>query len=227
MQFSLTTLLLVLLLLIVLSAFFSGSEIGMMSLNRYRLRYLVKKNDKQAIRVNEMLARPDKLLGVVLIGNTLANIVASTIAALIGQSLYGNTGVALATFLLTLIILVFSEMVPKTLAALYPQQIAFTCSLPLKIVQVLMAPLVQIISSITNVILRLFGISIDKAQKEVLSGEELRSVVHEAGLLLPLEHKSMLISLLDLEQATVEDIMIPKAEINGLDLEQPWHELLD
>lgn len=227
MQLSLTTLLIILLLLIILSGFFSGSEIGMMSLNRYRLRHLVKKNDKQAIRVNQMLARPDRLLSVVLIGNTLANIVASTVATLIGQRLYGDAGVAVATLLLTLIILVFSEMTPKTLAALHPQQVAFAVSLPLKLLQTLLAPLVQTISWITNLILRLFGISIDKVQKEALSGEELRSVVHEAGGLIPVEHKSMLISLLDLETATVEDIMVPKADIMGLDLEQPWHELLD
>ncbi len=227
MHFSLTVLLIVLLLLVILSAFFSGSEIGMMSLNRYRLRHLVKMNDKQAIRVNQMLARPDKLLSVVLIGNTLANIVASMVATLIGQHLYGDVGVAIGTLLLTLVVLVFSEMTPKTIAALYPQQVAFAASLPLKIMQNIMAPLVQIVSWITNAILRLFGISMDKVQKEVLSGEELRSVVHEAGGFLPVEHKSMLISLLDLERATVEDIMVPKADIIGLDLQQPWHELLD
>lgn len=227
MQLSIVTLLIILVLLVVLSGFFSGSEIGMMSLNRYRLRHLVKKNNKQAIRVSQMLARPDKLLSVLLIGNTLANIVASTVATLVGQRLYGDAGVAIATLLLTLVILVFSEMTPKTLAALYPQQVAFAVALPLKWMQNIMAPIVQVISWITNGILRLFGISIDKVQKEALSGEELRSVVHEAGGLLPIEHKSMLISLLDLEQATVEDIMVPKTDIIGLDLEQPWHELLD
>ncbi len=173
-----------------------------------------------------MLSRPDKLLSIVLIGNTLANIVASTAATLIGQRLYGDAGVAMATLLLTLLILVFAEMAPKTVAALYPQQVAFASSLPLKFLQRLLAPLVQIISSLTSLILRLFGISIDKVQKDALSGEELRSVVHEAGGFLPIEHKSMLISLLDLEQATVEDIMVPTADIVGLDLEQPWHELL-
>lgn len=226
MQLSLTTLLIVLFALIILSAFFSSSEIGMMSLNRYRLRYLVKKNNKQAIRVNQMLSRPDRLLSVILIGNTFANIVASMVATLIGQRLYGDAGVAVATILVTFLVLIFSEMVPKTLAAIHPQQIAFLASLPLKILQVTMAPLIQVLSWITNGILSLFRISIE-TQREALSGEELRSVVHEAGGLLPVEHKSMLISLLDLERATVEDIMIPKADIIGLDLEQPWHKLLE
>ncbi|KTD49172.1 HlyC/CorC family transporter [Legionella quateirensis] len=227
MQLHISSLLIMLVSLIILSAFFSGSEIGMMSINRYKLRHLVKKKNKQAMRVNQMLARPDKLLSVVLIGNTLANIVASTIATLIGQRYYGDAGVAVATILLTLIILVFSEMTPKTLAAIYPQQVAFSSSLPLYILQLILAPLVQVISFCSNGILRIFGVSINRIQKEALTGEELRSVVHEAGGLLPVEHKSMLISLLDLEQATVEDIMVPKADIVGIDLDQPWLQLLE
>lgn len=227
MHFSISALLILLLLLVLLSAFFSGSEIGMMSINRYKLKYLVKKNNKQAVRVNQLLARPDKLLSVVLIGNTLANILASMIATLIGQYLYGELGVVIATVLLTAVILVFAEMTPKTLAAIYPQQVAFLTSRPLKILLWLLAPLVHGISILSNGILYLFGISIDKVQKEALTGEELRSVVHEAGGMLPVEHKSMLISLLDLEQATVEDIMVPIADVVGIDLDKPWLELLE
>lgn len=227
MQLSLTTLFILLLLLILLSGFFSGAEIGMMSLNRYRLRHLVKKKNKQAIRVNNLLARPDRLLSVVLIGNTLANILASTLATLVGQRLYGDAGVAICTLILMLVILVFSELAPKTLAALHPQQVAFVSSLPLLILQTILAPLVKTVTWITNLLLLCFGISIHKAQQETLSNEELRSVVHEAGGLLPTEHKSMLLRLMDLEQATVEDIMVPKTDIIGIDLEQPWHVILD
>lgn len=227
MQPSIQTLLLILFLMLFVSAFFSGSEIGMMSLNRYRLRYLVKKKNKQAIRVNQMLMRPDRLLSVVLIGNTLGNIVASTAATLIGQRLYGEVGVAVATVLLTIVILIFSELAPKTIAALYPEKIAFLCSLPLKILQIIFLPIVQAISWTTNGLLRLLGIKLNPEHKEVLSGEELRSVVHEAGLLVPNEHKTMLISLLDLERGAVEDIMVPKADIIGIDLEQPWDSLIE
>jgi Mg2+/Co2+ transporter CorB len=223
----LSTLFIILFLLIILAAFFAGTEIGMMSINRYKLKHLVKKNDKQAIRVNQILSRPDLLLSVVLIGNTLANIVASTIATLIGQRMYGDMGVAIATALLTLVVLVFSEMIPKTFAAIYPQQVAFATSLPLLILQKIFSPLIWACMFISNGVLRLFRISLDRMQKEALTGEELRSVVHEAGGLLPVEHKSMLISLLDLETATIEDIMIPKAEIVGIDLEQPWIQLLE
>ena len=226
MQLSLIALSLLLLLLICLSAFFSGAEIGMMSLNRYRLRHLVKKKNKQAIRVNQMLARPEKLLSVILIGSTLSNIVSSTLATLIGQRLYGDAGVAIATVLLTLVILVFAEVVPKTLAALHPQKIAFFTSLPLKTLQAILSPLVYSVSWFANHFLRCFGFSADKMQKETLSSEELRTVMLEAGGFLQLEHQSMLISLLDLEQATVEDIMIRKAEIVGVDINQPWHEVL-
>jgi Mg2+/Co2+ transporter CorB len=222
----LIALLCMLLLLIFLSAFFSSAEIGMMSLNRYRLRHLVKKKNKQAIRVNLMLSRPEKLLSVILIGSTLANIVSSTLATLIGQRIYGEAGVAIATALLSFVILVFSEVVPKTVAALYPQWIAFKTSLPLKLLQTILSPLVQGVSWIANVFLRCFGISADKTQKESLSSEELRTVVLETGGFLHIEHQSMLISLLDLEKATVEDIMICKAEIVGVDINQPWHTVL-
>lgn len=222
----LVTLGIYLFILIALAAFFSAAEIGMMSINRYRLRYLVKKNHKQAKRVSRLLAHPDRLLGVVLIGSTVANIVASMVSTLMGHRIAGDLGVAVATGLLSLVILVFSEMAPKTLAALYTERVAFICSWPLSVLQILFSPLVYFITWIANGLLRLFGVSLNYTQKEALSSDELRSVMHEAGGLLPTEHKSMLISLLDLEQACVEDIMIPKSEVVGLDLDMPWQDVL-
>lgn len=227
MTFSISFLFFVVLLLVFLSAFFSSAEIGVMSINRYRLRHLVKKKHKAAIRINRMLSKPDRLLSVILIGNTVCNIVASMAATLIGNSLYGEKGVVIATVFLTLAVLVISEMTPKTFAALYPQKVAFLSSLPLDFLQKLFSPIVNIISYIANKILRVFGVDIDKVIKDTLTGDELRSVVHEAGGLLPVEHKGMLLSLLDLEQATIEDIMIPKSDIIGIDLEQPWPKLLE
>jgi Mg2+/Co2+ transporter CorB len=214
-------------LLVICSAFFSTSEIGMMSLNRYRLRHLVKEGNKQALRVSGMLERPDYLLSVVLIGNTLANMVASTIATLLGQRLYGEWGVVWVTSALTLIVLVFAEMAPKTLAAVYPQRIAFLVSGLLSVFQRIFAPLVWLITGISNKTLALFGVSMSAIPKDALSREELRTVLLEAGGLLPVEHKRMLIGLFDLEKATVEDIMIPKADLIGLDLEESWHTLLN
>lgn len=227
MQFSLHILLIALFFLILLAAFFSGSEIGMMSLNRYRLRFMVKKKNPQAIRVQQMLTRPDKLLSVVLIGNTLANIVASMIATLVGQRLYGDLGVGVATVMLTIVILVFAEMVPKRLAAVNPEKMATTVSFPLKLCFILFLPLVHLLSWTANNFLRMLRIPLDQATKDALTSDELRTVVLEAGLLLPNEHKTMLVSLLDLEQATVEDIMVPKADIIGIDLETPWSAIVE
>lgn len=227
MNFSLSTLIVTVVFLVFISAFFSAAEIGVMSMNRYRLKYLVKKKNKQAMRVSKLLKHPDRLLGVVLIGNTIANIVASMISTLIGQRLSGDRGVAVATGLLTLAILVFSEMTPKTLAAIYAERVAFACAWLLSVFQILFSPLVHLISWVAQGILKIFGISLKHAKKEALSSEELRLVVHEGASLLPTEHKGMLISLLDLEQACVEDIMVPKSEIVGLDLDLPWQTVLE
>lgn len=227
MHISVNFLLALVVVLVVLSAFFSAAEIGVMSLNRYRLRHLVKQKNKAAIRVNHLLAHPDRLLSIILIGNTICNIVASMAVTLVGQHWYGETGAVGASILLTIVILIFSEMTPKTYAALHPQTVAFLCSFPLTILQWLFSPLVSIISWVANLLLGRVHDHGDVAHKDALSGEELRSVVHEAGSLLPVEHKGMLLSLLDLEQARVEDIMIPKAEIVGIDLDQAWHKILE
>ena len=227
MHISVNFLLVLVMVLVVISAFFSAAEIGVMSLNRYRLRHLVKQKHKAAIRVNHLLARPDRLLSIILIGNTICNIVASMAITLVGQHWYGETGAIVASVVLTLFVLIFSEMTPKTYAAIHPQKVALLCSFPLTVLQWLFAPLVFVISWVANLLLgRLWGAN-DPMHKDILSGEELRSVVHEAGSLLPIEHKGMLLSLLDLERARVEDIMVPKAEIVGIDLEQAWHKILE
>ena len=227
MSLSLTLLFLLIFVLVFLAAFFSSAEIGVMSINRYRLRHLVRKQHKAAMRINKMLSKPERMLSVILIGNTVCNIFASMAATLIGHNLYGEKGVFIATVLLTIIILVISEMTPKTFAALYPQKVAFLSALPLDFLQKIFSPFVTFVSAIANKILKILGVDINKVHKDTLSGDELRSVVHEAGIMLPVEHKGMLLSLLDLEQATVEDIMIPKAEIIGVDLDQPWSKILE
>jgi magnesium and cobalt exporter, CNNM family len=226
-NFSLTTLFLILIGLVLISAFFSGAEIGMMSLNPYRLRHLVKKKNKKAIRVHQLLSKPERLLGVVLIGNTFANIIASAVATLIGQRLKGDVGVFLATIILTFVVLIFAEMAPKTFAALSPQRIAFVASRPLQWLLIVFAPLVKITNVLANGLLRLFGVTHINKPKESLSGEELRTVLHETGGLIPDTHKKMLVSILDLEYATVEDIMVPRNDIVGIDLDLSWDEILE
>ncbi|TQV78676.1 HlyC/CorC family transporter [Exilibacterium tricleocarpae] len=206
--------------LIVLSAFFSSSETGMMSINRYRLKHLTKKKHRAALRVAGLLKRPDRLIGVILIGNNLVNILASSIATVIALRLYGDAGIAIATLLLTLTILVFAEVTPKTLAALYPEKIAFPASLILRPLLYLLYPAVWLINHIASGLARLFGVDpTGNSATEHLRPEELRTVVDEAGDLIPDQHQGMLLNILDLEKATVEDIMIPRNEIVGLNLE--------
>ncbi len=208
--------------LIFISAYFSSSETGMMSLNRYRLRHLEKQKHKGAKRVAKLLSRPDRLIGLILIGNNLVNIAASAIATIIGMRLYGDMGIAAATIILTIIILIFAEVTPKTLAALYPEKIAFPSSIILTVLLKIMYPFVVAVNWITNGILILIGISPEQREQHSLSSEELRTVVNEAGAMLPEQDQNMLVSILDLEKVTVDDIMIPRSEIVGIDINDDW-----
>ena len=197
-----------------------------MSLNRYRLRHQAKANDKNALRVQRLLEKPDKLIGVILIGNNFVNILASSIATVIAIRLLGDSGIALATGLLTLIILVFAEVTPKTLAALKPERIAFPASHLLKPLLILIYPAVWLVNIISNGLLRIIGVSTNDTRSDHLSREELRSVVNEAGALIPGRHKGMLIGILDLEEVTVNDIMIPKHEVIGIDLDDDINDII-
>jgi len=212
--------------LIVISGYFSGSETGMMSLNRYRLKHLAGKGHKGAKRVEKLLNRPDRLIGLILIGNNLVNILASAIATILGMRLYGDLGVAIATGLLTLVVLVFAEVTPKTLAALYPERVSFLSSIVLNILMKLLAPLVLLVNLITNSVLKIFGVKATHGTEDPLSSDELRTVVNEAGGLIPRRHQDMLISILDLENVTVNDIMIPRNEITGIDINDDWKSIV-
>jgi Mg2+/Co2+ transporter CorB len=215
----------ILAVLIFISAYFSGSETGLMSLNRYRLRHLEQKNHKGAKRVAKLLARPDRLIGLILIGNNLVNIAASAIATIIGLRLFGDMGVLIATIALTLVILIFAEVTPKTLAALYPEKVAFPSSILLKFLLKLLFPLVIVVNWITNGILMLIGINAEQRDQHGLSSEELRTVVNEAGALLSGRDKDMLVSILELENVSVEDIMIPRSELIGIDVNDDWKKI--
>ncbi len=209
-------------ILILISAYFSGSETGMMSLNRYRLRHLEKEKHKGARRVSKLLARPDRLIGLILIGNNLVNIAASAIATVIGLRLFGDMGILIATVVLTLVILIFAEVTPKTLAALYPEKIAFPSSIILSLLLKLLFPLVVVVNWITNGFLMLLGINAEQREQHSLSTEELRTVVNESGALLHQRDQDMLVSILDLEKVSVEDIMIPRSELVGIDVNDDW-----
>ncbi len=213
--------------LIFLSAFFSSSETAMMSLNRYRLKHLSKAGHPGAKRASALLDRPDRLIGLILLGNNFVNILASSIATIIALRLYGEAGIAIATGLLTLVILIFAEVTPKTLAALHPERIAFPAAFIYTPLIKILYPVVWVISIIANNLLKMCGVKNQDSALQQLSREELRTVVNEAGALIPKRHQQMLLGILDLEKVTVEDIMIPRNEIVGIDLnEENWENIL-
>ncbi|MBT5330820.1 MAG: HlyC/CorC family transporter [Porticoccaceae bacterium] len=221
-------LLALLIFLIFLSAFFSSSETAMLSVNRFRLKHL-KKKIRGAKRTSDLLERPDRLIGLILIGNNAVNILAALISGILFARWFGpEAGIWLTTALLTLIMLVFAEVTPKTLAALHPERLAFPYSIILSVLLHPFSPvfwLVIIVNWITNSIVRAFGVDPTSLNQEEISPDELRTVVDEAGQLIPDQHQDMLINILDLEKMTVDDIMVPRNEIIGLDLEDDIEDL--
>jgi Mg2+/Co2+ transporter CorB len=199
----------------------------MMAINRYRLRHLAAKKHRSALRVSELLKRPDRLIGVILLGNNFVNILASSIATVIAVDLMGEAGIAVAAALLTVVILIFSEVTPKTIAALHPEKVAFPASFIIQPLLKLLYPLVWLLNWAGNNLLKLFGISEQDKDGQHLSPEELRTVVHEAGGLIPHRHQQMLLGILDLEKVTVEDIMVPRNEIVGIDLDAPLDKMTE
>ncbi len=216
-----------LVVLILLSAFFSGSETGLMALNRYRLRHLVKAGHPGAIRASRLLERPDRLIGLILLGNNFVNILASSLATIIALRLMGEPGIAVAAGLLTLVVLIFSEVAPKTFAALHPERVSFPASFILYPMLRVLSPIVRVVNAVANALLRMLGVPLDEASVTHLNEEELRTVVMEAGAMIPRRHQKMLLSILDLERVTVEDIMVPRNEIVGVDLDDDWEVILE
>jgi Mg2+/Co2+ transporter CorB len=216
----------ILIFLILLSAFFSGSETALMTLNRYRLRHLAKIGHTGAVKASRLLERPDRLIGLILLGNNFVNIMASSLATVIALRLGGEAAIAVAAFLLTLVILIFAEVAPKTLAALKPEKLAFPAAFIYTPLLKLLYPVVWVVNAIANFILRLLHVSPEDMDDQPLSKEELRTVVIEAGAMIPKRHQKMLLSILDLEKLAVEDIMIPRNEVDGIDLEEPIEEII-
>lgn len=221
----------ILALLILLSGFFSSSETGMVSLNRYRLRHLVNKKHRGAIRASGLLDRTDRLFGVILIGNNLVNILAALIAQKIAERYFGEWefgNIVILPFVLTLVVLIFAEVTPKTVAAMYPERIAFPASVVLRPLLFFLYPFVLMINFASNSLSRIFGVDPSKARKtEHLNPDELRTVVDEAGELLSDQHQGMLLNVLDLEKSSVEDILVPRNDILGIDLSAPIEEIME
>jgi Mg2+/Co2+ transporter CorB len=214
-----------LIVLLVLSGFFSGSETALMTLNRYRLRHQAEHGHRGAMLARRLLDRPDKLIGLILLGNNFVNILASSLATIIALRIGGESAIAIAAGVLTLVILVFSEVAPKTLAALHPERIAYPAAYVYTPLLKVLAPLVWAVNLITNNLLRLLGVRPETGSGTALSREELRTVVNEAGAMIPERSRDMLLAILDLENATVEDIMIPRNEVEGIDLQDPEEEI--
>jgi Mg2+/Co2+ transporter CorB len=213
----------ILALLIIFSGFFSSSETGMMSLNRYRLRHLVKNKHKGALRAARLLEKPDRLIGTILTGNNLVNFAAAALATIISQRLWPDNpdlAVFVNTILFTLVVLIFAELTPKTLAAIAPEKIAFPASAILAGLQWMLYPFVWFVNTIANALLKLIRVDVNNPTPDNLSTEELRTVVREAGSMIPKRHQHMLISILDLEKMTVNDIMVPRTEVFGIDLDE-------
>ncbi len=226
-QISLQALLIAFLAMMVLSAFFSGSETAMMALNRYRLRHLAARRHGGAVRANKLLERPDRLIGLILIGNTLVNTCAATIATLIALEVLGEDGIAVAPVVTAVVLILFCEVLPKTVGAIYPERVAFPAGYLLKPLLWFFYPVVWFANAIANGLLLLVGIRVEDVTEMPLSREELRTVVQEAGAMIPRRHQQMLFAILDLEKITVEDIMVPRADVTGIDLDASTVEIED
>lgn len=226
-ELSLTLLFILLIILIICSAFFSGSETAMMAVNRYRLRHMARHGNRSAQNTEKLLKRPDQLLGTILVGNTFANIVASSLATVIAVRLWGDMGILISTIVLTLVVLVFAEALPKTIAALRPNVLSLIVSWPLSVIRILFYPITWFVSAISNRVLYLLDIDKPDSTTDHLSLEELRTVVDEASGRIPIRHKRMLLRILDLKEMTVDDIMVPRSEIAAIDINDDWEDILN
>jgi Mg2+/Co2+ transporter CorB len=212
-------------ILIILSGFFSSSENGLMAINRYRLKHLANSGHRGARLAQKLLTRPDRLIGLILLGNNMVNILAASIATVIAIRLFGNSGIWISTLVMTVIVLIFAEVAPKTVAALYPEKVAFPASYVLVVLLKLLNPIVWLVNSFANLLLRPFGVKTDVVALERLNREELRTLVTEGGQISN-DHQRMLVNILDLEQASVEDVMVPRGDIVGIDLDDDWSDIL-
>ena len=207
-----------------MSAFFSGSETSMMAINRYRLKHLVKEKNKSAKRVSRLLERTDRLLGVILIGNNFTHTLSTALATVVAIRLWSDSAVLAVTVFMTIIMIIFAEVMPKTIAALKPESIAFPASYLLKPLSKLLSPLITLVSFVSNNVTKLMGIDLDNADKDELKPEELRTLLQTSGV--PKRQEEMLMGIFDMDYLSVNDVMIPKNEIIGIDLNDEIEDIL-
>ena len=198
-----------------------------MTLNRYRLQHLVKQKHRGAIKAQRLLQRPDRLMGLILLGNNFVNILAASLTTIIALRMGGEEAIAIGTGLLTLAVLIFSEVTPKTLAALKPEVLAYPAAWIYTPLLKLFYPFVWSINLVANLLLRIVGVNVAKNKQETLNKDELKSIISDAKDLMPARYQNMLLGILDLESASVEDIMTPRNEIIGIDLEEPIEKIIE
>jgi Mg2+/Co2+ transporter CorB len=226
-EFSLAQELGILTLLILLAAFFSSTETALMSVNRYRLRHLAREGNAGARATERLLERTDRLIGMIILCNTLVNTVAASIVTLISLQVGGELFALVAVIVFTVVLIIFGEVAPKTFGALYPERLALPAALVYQVLLKALYPIVWITNLLANGVLKLLGISREKASRTSLSQEELRTVVAEASTVIPHRHQRMLMSILDLERLNVEDIMVPRHEIAAIDVSDDWDDILE
>ena len=208
-----------------MSAFFSGSETSMMAINRYRLKHLVKEKNKSAKRVAKLIERTDRLLGVILIGNNFTHTLSTALATVVAIRIWSDSAVLAVTVFMTIIMIIFAEVMPKTIAALKPESIAFPSSYLLKPLSKVLSPLITLVSFVSNGVTKLIGIDLDSADKDELRPEELRTLLQTSGV--PKRQEEMLMGIFDMDYLSVNDVMIPKNEIVGIDLNDDMEQVLE
>ena len=208
-----------------MSAFFSGSETSMMAINRYRLKHLVKEKNKSAKRVAKLIERTDRLLGVILIGNNFTHTLSTALATVVAIRIWSDSAVLAVTVFMTIIMIIFAEVMPKTIAALKPESIAFPSSYLLKPLSKVLSPLITLVSFVSNGVTKLIGIDLDSADKDELRPEELRTLLQTSGV--PKRQEEMLMGIFDMDYLSVNDVMIPKNEIVGIDLNDDIEQILE
>ena len=210
--------------LVLMSAFFSGSETSMMAINRYRLKHLVKEKNKSAKRVSKLLEKTDRLLGVILIGNNFTHTLSTALATVVAIRIWSDNAVLAVTVFMTIIMIIFAEVMPKTIAALKPESIAFPSSYLLKPLSKILSPLITLVSFVSNNVTKLIGIDLDNANKDELKPEELRTLLQTSGV--PKRQEEMLMGIFDMDNLSVNDVMIPKNEIIGIDLKDEIEDIV-
>lgn len=215
----------ILILLIGLTAFFACAETAVMAINRYRIRHKAHEKKRFAIRLLNLLKRPDRLLGAILIGSTFTNILASSLATLIAYHFLGEEGAILSAVLLTFVILIFAEITPKTIAAIYPEKIVRWAIYPIEFFLKILYPVVLFANFITSILLKAIHIHIPKSQIDPLSRDELRIIVSDAASHVSRQYQNMLLGILDLNKLIVDDLMIPRHELTGLDIDDKWEKI--